>query len=255
MATDMGSFFTQFAELRGVVRWLMIAGIALGLWIGLSRTALDSRARTFTWLAVVIPLVAWHQIVWQLAVASGFERAFDLDGRFLPPAPLAIILPLLIFLPLVLRSQRIGAALDAIPPSWLVGFQVYRVLGFVFLTRWMAGTLPGVFALPAGTGDVAVGLLALPVAFYLQSGARGGRTAAYAWNLLGILDLMIAISIGAMTQPGPTQFLPVDVPNNVPTTYPLVMIPAFAVPLSLILHGLSLRQLVRSARRRIPAVA
>ena len=37
-------------------------------------------------------------------------------------------------------------------------------------------------------------------------------------------------------------------------TYPLVMIPAFAVPLSLVLHGLSLWQLHRTTRRT-PAVA
>jgi hypothetical protein len=100
-----------------------------------------------------------------------------------------------------------------------------------------------------------VGALAIPVALYLQSGARGGRAAAYAWNILGIVDLLVAVSIGTMTQPGRLNFIPVDVVNSVGTTYPLVMIPAFAVPLSLILHGLSLRQLVRSARRRIPAVA
>jgi hypothetical protein len=40
-----------------------------------------------------------------------------------------------------------------------------------------------------------------------------------------------------------------DRPNTGIGTYPLVMIPAFAVPLSLILHGLSLWQLRRTARR------
>ena len=144
---------------------------------------------------------------------------------------------------------------SALSPPLLVGFQVYRVLGSVFLLRWFAGELPAVFALPAGTGDVLVGVLALPVAFYLQSGARGGRAAAYAWNILGIVDLLVAVSIGTMTQPGRLNLIPVEITNSVGTTYPLVMIPAFAVPLSLILHGLSLRQLVRSARRRIPAVA
>lgn len=255
MGNDLVGFFALLADLRGVVRWLIIGGIALGLWIGLGRTSLDSRARTVTWLFVMVPLFAWHLAVWQFAMAGGFELRFDLRGALVPPIPLAIFLPLLIFLPLVLRSQRIGAVLDVIPQSWLIGFQVYRVLGGVFLLRWFAGALPGVFALPAGIGDVLVGVLALPVAFYLQSGARGGRTAAYAWNLLGIFDLLIAISIGAMTQPGQLQLLPVEIPNSVPTTYPLVMIPAFAVPLSLILHALSLRQLVRSARRRILAVA
>jgi hypothetical protein len=58
-----------------------------------------------------------------------------------------------------------------------------------------------------------------------------------------------------MTQPGRLQLLPVDILDSIATTYLLVMIPAFAVPLSLILHGLSLRQLRRSARKTRLAAA
>jgi hypothetical protein len=43
--------------------------------------------------------------------------------------------------------------------SALVGFQVYRVLGFVFLVLWAAGQAPSVWALPVGIGDV---LTAIP---------------------------------------------------------------------------------------------
>ena len=42
--------------------------------------------------------------------------------------------------------------------------------------------------------------------------------------------------------------LALDHPNTFITTYPTVMTPAFAVPLSLILHGISLWQLRRRAR-------
>jgi len=58
--------------------------------------------------------------------------------------------------------------------------------------------------------------------------------------VLGIVDLLVAIAIGALTTTGR---LPVAVPNTATRSYPLVMIPAFAVPLSLILHALSLCQL------------
>ena len=255
MANDLIGFFAPLADLRGVVRWLIIGGIALGLWLALERAALDRRARTLTWLAFVLPLLAWHLVVWLFAANVGFETRINIGGTIVTAIPLAILLPPLIALPFLLRSARIGAALDALSPHLLVGFQVYRVLGGVFLLRWFAGELPGVFALPAGIGDVLVGALAIPIALYLQSGARGGRAAAYAWNILGIVDLLVAVSIGTMTQPGRLNLIPVEITNSVGTTYPLVMIPAFAVPLSLILHGLSLRQLVRSARRRIPAVA
>ena len=231
-------------DLRPLGRLLILGGIVLGLWLGLQRTALDARTRLLTWLAVIVPLLAWYLAIWQFARTGGFQTLVTVGGGIrVPLTPIAIFLPLLIALPILLRSQRIAAVLDATSPAWLVGFQVYRELGYVFLVRWAAGELPGAFALPAGTGDV---LLALPAALYLQSGARGGRAAAYGWNLLGILDLAIAITMGALTSTGR---LPGAVANTATTTFPLVMIPAFAVPLSLILHGVSLRQLARGGRR------
>jgi hypothetical protein len=52
-----------------------------------------------------------------------------------------------------------------------------------------------------------------------------------------------------------TGWIPVDVPNAATTSFPLVMIPAFAVPLSLILHGVSLWQLTRGTRAATPALS
>jgi hypothetical protein len=157
--------------------------------------------------------------------------------------PMAVILPPVIGLTLLTRSGSVAAALDAALPSWLVGLQVYRVLGGHFLVLLAFGAVPGAFALPAGTGDVLVGLLALPTAFYLASGTAWGACVAVAWNFLGIADLVTAITLGLLNSPGP-QLTP-DQPNVVIGQYPTVMTPTFAVPLSMILHNLSLWQLWR----------
>jgi hypothetical protein len=250
MDAFISDYLLPLMDSRAWARAFILGGIALGLWLGLGRTLLDRRQRTVTWLAVMLPLLAWYLVVWQFARTGGFQARPGTTP--LPLLPMAIFLPLLIALPLLIRSQRLAAVLDSVSPAWLVGFQVYRVLGYVFLVRWAAGELPGAFALPAGIGDVLVGALALPVAFYLHSGAIGGRAAAYAWNLLGILDLLIAVTIGALTATGR---LPLEVPNAATTSFPLVMIPAFAVPLSLILHGVSLWQLMRGRRAALPALS
>jgi hypothetical protein len=46
---------------------------------------------------------------------------------------LAIFLPVIIGAPLLLLSKRVGQVLDAMPASWLVALQLYRVFGSVFL--------------------------------------------------------------------------------------------------------------------------
>ena len=56
------------------------------------------------------------------------------------------------------------------------------------------------------------------------------------------------MGLGEVRAPIPIQMLAFDHPNTGVGTYPLVMIPAFAVPLSLILHGFSLWQLHRVGR-------
>ena len=230
-----------------VVRFTIYGVILVGLWLGLSRTDFDSRTRLLTWLAIVVPLTAWLATAWALAI----EGVFRTPPGGVPRLPFAIFIPILVGLLLLTRSKRVAAILAVTPPSWLIGVQVYRIFGGIFLVQWASGNAPGVFALPAGTGDVLVGLLALPVAAYLQSGAWHGRAAAYAWNLLGLLDLAVAVGLGFLSSPGRFQLLALDQPNVLTSTYPTAMIPAFGVPSSIILHGLSLWQLRRPSRKEI----
>jgi hypothetical protein len=229
-----------------VTRVVIHTVILTGLWLGLARTDFDIGTRIRVWLVIAVAFTAWLAVVWWLAVDGAFRpRA----GGGIPALPIAIFLPLLLGLPLLLRSKRVAAILDATPAAWLVGLQAYRVFGGIFLVAWSRGDLSGTFALPAGNGDVLVGLLALPVAYLLSIGAAGGRTAAIAWNVLGLVDFAIAIGIGILSAPGPLQLIVPDRPNVQLGNFPTVMIPAFAVPSSILLHALSLRQLRRLARR------
>ena len=181
-----------------IVRLLIHAAILAGLWLALARTSFDAGTRLKLWLVVVIPFTAWLTLVWWLAVDGAFR-----PRPGVPAVPIAIFLPLLVALPVLLRSKRIGAVLDAAPPSWLVGLQVYRVFGGIFLVAWSRGTLSGTFALPAGTGDLLVGLLALPVAHLLYKQLPAARSIAVGWNILGLVDFAIAIGIGILSAPGP----------------------------------------------------
>lgn|SRR5262249_3874161 len=237
----MADYLAFYGVFISVVRPAIVVAVLTGLWAALKRSMLAPRTRMTTWLAAAIPLVAWLTLIW-IAAAAG---VFEVGRSRIPLVSLAIVLPPVIGLPLLMRSGGIATALDAAPPAWLVGLQVYRVLGANFLVLWAYDAVPGEFALPAGIGDVLVGLLALPAALYLASGAVRGRAVAAAWNFLGIADLVSAVTLGALTSPGPLQQLSPDHPNVQTFSYPTVMTPAFAVPLSLILHGLSLWQLWR----------
>jgi hypothetical protein len=125
------------------------------------------------------------------------------------------------------------------------------VFGRVFLAAGLHGALPVVFAVPAGIGDVLTGLFAAPAAVALATGAAQGRRSAIAWNIFGLADFAVAITLGLITSPGPFQLIVPDVPSIGGGAYPNVLTPAFVVPSSILLHALSLRQLGR--RRRAEA--
>lgn len=241
----------QATGIPSVVIRLAIHTIMLtGLWLGLARTGFNAGTRVRVWLALALPFTAWLAVVWCLAFDGAFRPRLGV-----PALPVAIFLPVLVGLPFLLRSQRVGALLDAIPASWLVGLQLYRVFGGIFLVAWSRGGISGTFALPAGVGDVLVGVLALPVAYLLHTGAPAGRRIAVAWNILGLVDFAIAIGIGILSAPGPLQVIIPDAPNAQLGSFPTVMIPAFAVPSSILLHVLSLRQLRRIGLSAVAAQA
>ena len=107
---------------------------------------------------------------------------------------------------------------------------------------WADGAIPWEFALPAGIGDVAVGLMAM----FTLNRLRNGSVTAQAWvrrtNIAGLTDFAIAIGAGLLSAPGIAQLLAADRPNELINLYPLVLIPVFAVPVFLAVHILSIRQ-------------
>jgi hypothetical protein len=218
--------------------------IAVGLWLGLEVTDLTPSQRRTTWLAVLVPDTLWFAVAWSAAI----NGAFITGPTPIPWLPLAIFLPVIIVAPLLLLSTRVGQVLDAMPESWLVALQIYRVFGSWFLASWMLGAAPGVVALPAGTGDVPSGLFALPAAFAVATGTAQGRRAAMIWNIFGLADFAVAITLGMVTSPGRFQLFVSDLASFNAGVYPNVLTPAFVVPSSILLHALSLRQLRRRGR-------
>lgn len=218
------------------------AVVAIGLWLGLERTGLTPGQRSTTWLAVMIPYTLWFAVAWSAAIDGTF-RAGAPDAP--PLLPLAIVLPVLIGAPLLLLSRRVGQVLDAMPVTWLVAIQLYRVFGGWALAAWLHGGMPGVFALPAGIGDVLTGVFAVPAAIAVATGTADGRKAAIMWNLFGLADFAVAITLGMITSPGRFQLIVPNVPSIGAGVYPDVLTPAFVVPTSILLHALSLRQLIR----------
>lgn len=184
----------------------------------------------FGWLALTL-FLAWQGL---------FHSALN---QQVPYIALAIGTPILVGALLVRGSEQVREIIFAVPQSQLVAFQFYRVLGVIFLVLYAGRQLPGSFALPAGYGDLFVGLTALLVgAAYARNHPKRDQLVTL-WNWFGISDLVVAMTTGFLSAPSRFQILSLDAPNFLIGSFPLVMVPIYAVPLSVVLHLASLSKI------------
>lgn len=201
----------------------------VGLYIGI-RALPGDKSRQRAWVVVsALVFAAW--LVGIVLLAS---------DNFFPPSriPVALFATLALGY-LILLSRTFRAIVAGIPQHWLIGIQTFRILGGVFLIRYFEGQLPGVFAIPAGVGDILTGVLAPLVAYWWFVGKRYARGAAIAWNLFGMADLIDAVAIGALTGSGGGGIV-----------FPIVLIPIYGVPRAFLIHSYSLLGLLRGTSRQ-----
>lgn len=185
-------------------------------------------------------LLGWLLLALVLGSAGVFQAS---PSTVFPAIALGIALPLAIGVFLLQHSLALNSIIEAIPLPWLVAVQLYRAIGVIFLALYAVDKLPAEFAIPAGVGDVAVGLAAPVVGYLFYKGYRWSCLAGLGWNIAGILDLVVAVALGFLSSPSPFQTLALETPNELITAFPLVLVPVFAVPLSILLHLATLKRL------------
>jgi hypothetical protein len=230
-----------------IIAWTIqssIVLIAISVWALLmfhaQGSALGTESRRRFGIVSGMYLFGLLALAFVLGGSGIFQAA---PSRAFPALALGIVLLIVTGAWLLSRSSSLKTVIAAIPLPWLVGVQLYRVLGINFLLLYSLGRLPGEFAIPAGWGDVAVGLAAPVVGYLLYKGYRWSCLAALGWNAVGILDLVVAVAMGFLSSPGPFQALALANPNMLITAFPLVLVPLYAVPLSILLHLTALKRL------------
>jgi hypothetical protein len=184
----------------------------------------DVRAR----VRIATGLALWFVLV---TILGGTEVLDYQRGLGVPGLGLAVLLPIAILSVRVLRSPSLLQALRAIPLSMLIGVNVIRTFGVMFLILYGVGRLPAPFAPVAGWGDILVGLTAVPVAWLAYKKGAAAHSTVLIWNSLGLLDLIAAVGLGVTSSPGPLRLIFAEPGAGIMTTLPWLLIPGFLVPL------------------------
>ena len=119
--------------------------------------------------------------------------------------------------------------------SLLIAVHTWRIGGIAFLWGMTQGLLDPAFAIPAGVGDILIGVTAIPFAIFLWKGYSWSKYAVVVWSVLGIADLVNAVTLGLITNP--------DFRTSTMATFPWILVPTVAVPTALALHAIVLYRL------------
>ncbi|MFB3816965.1 MAG: hypothetical protein ACE147_04810 [Candidatus Methylomirabilales bacterium] len=208
----------------GTAVYVTLVGVLVGL---------SAESRTMK-LAAIVAAGAWGAGIVAAGALGGF--APGITGPV--PAPvLAFAASLVLVFGSWLLSPRFRHALLAVPLPALVGLNAARLGGAAFLVLASDGRLPAPFAPVAGWGDIGVAALAIPLAI-----AAAGEPARHlgwlaVWNVLGAVDLVVAVSLGILSAPGtPFQLFAAGAGTTTMASLPWVIIPALLVPLFLLVH-------------------
>jgi hypothetical protein len=199
------------------------------------------------------PSVALVLSIWFVLVVSlGASGAF-LAHPGSPPIAIgiAVAAPLLLFFAWLRLSRSFRDFVLSLDLRLIAGIQAWRWAGLGFLALYVHRILPAMFALPAGLGDMAVGIAApWMVLALVRRPAFATSPAFIRWNVLGMVDLVIAVGLGVVSAT-----LSTGAPGEISTapmgTLPLLLIPAFFVPVFLMLHAAALMQSRRMVRSRV----
>lgn len=200
---------------------------------------------------VFVALAVWLGLV----IFLGSQGAF-VGSPGLPPLPIffGLAIPLAVFFSAyfgwsAFRNFILGADLRLV-----TAIQAWRWAGLGFLSLFAYGVLPGLFALPAGLGDMAIGITAPWILLQLVRRPSFASSRRYMiWNILGLVDFAVAFSTATLSSgffPGIARLMG-NVTTSPMTHLPLVLIPAYMVPFFAMLHFTALfqaRQLARSGK-------
>lgn len=199
---------------------------------------------------VSVALALWLGLVFFLGVQGAF-----VGSAGSPPLPIffGFAIPLVVFFAAYFRWGAFRAFVLGTDLRLVAAMQAWRWAGLGFLSLYAHGILPGLFALPAGLGDMTIGVSAPWIVLGLIRHPAFVTSRRFViWNIMGIVDLVVAVSMGTICS-GFIHGITGNVTTGAMAQLPLVLIPTYLVPLFIMMHCTALAQARRLARSGNPA--
>jgi hypothetical protein len=236
---------THFSSLSiaiflGIVAYLFIITIS-----GLVKSLQKAHHPNYTSVLyqVVLGILAWLAALTILSMRGFFENLEAFPPRIMLALGGAVVVIVILAI-----SKKFGKILREFPPAWLIWPQVFRVA--VEIVLWMVyenGNGPKQMTFEGLNFDILAGITAPLAAWLAFGGGRKNYTLALVWNFAGLALLINILTVAVLSIPAIGVF---ESPNVFVAYFPFVLLPGFVAPYALMLHVISIRQLIMLRKKK-----
>ncbi|MDB4909059.1 MAG: hypothetical protein JWO05_3843 [Gemmatimonadetes bacterium] len=219
--------------LGGILGIVVPVLFAFALRQGVARSPLGEAQKASCRTTIDVGITLWTAVIW---IASWTHLLDYHAGDAWPRIALPLFLPVIVALAMLLHPTA-RTIIDSIPAATLIGVQAFRLAGFVFLIIPGLGHLPPAFV-SGGYGDIATGLLAIVAGLALARNSSHARSWFVLFSAVGLGDLLNVAGLLFWFYPSWSHAVP---SSAALADFSLVMVPALAAPIALILHCYALR--------------
>jgi hypothetical protein len=210
--------------------------LLFGLQVGLVRIGLAPARRMRIALLTALGASGWLAFIAVMA-----DRGFYQDFHSLPPKIAFAIAPTLVAVVVLGLSRNVKTIADALPPSWIIGLQSFRILIEIVLWQLvLQGRIARMMSIEGANYDLITGITA-PVIAWMSAYTGNGRIQK-AWNIMGLALLANVMIRGMLNAPTRFRLIHDEPANTIIATFPYIWLPCFSVAVALFLHIVSLRQ-------------
>ncbi|WP_210466101.1 hypothetical protein [Rufibacter roseolus] len=197
----------------------------------------SAQATRKTWIIGSL-LLTWLVLASLLAL-SGFTSNLAIAPLNMVPA----LLPPLVTILVICFHLKTQNFLRNLPSAGLLYLQAFRIPVEIFLWwLFLANAIPERLTFEGRNWDILSGILGPIFAVVCYAGHRRHHRLALLYHLISLGLLLIIVTNALLTLPSPIQAFFEEPGATILTTFPMILLPSFLVPLAYTLHFFSLRQ-------------
>jgi hypothetical protein len=229
----------EFDPLSVILFFAVVGFLFVITVMGLARMLQNNRTPNFS---AVLYQVVLGMIAYISLLIFGGLKGFFVRVDVLPPRIMLALVACIIFTIILASSKRFGQLLRTAPAAWLIWPQVFRIaVEIVLWLNYENGDTPIQMTFEGLNFDILAGISAPIIAWLAYGQGRRRHGLALVWNFVGLALLLNILTIAVLSTPA----LDVMQPNNTFIGYfPFVLLPGFVAPYALMLHVISIRQII-----------